>query len=256
MATPPQKSPPAKKAGFKPESRIAALKKSLGSDGFTPQPKPLIPLDSADAAMDRGKAVAGIAKHLIDRAPVPPEVTQELNGLAKNPLIADEWQLLQRVVLGSDAPTTAEDAAKESRRFMFEVEGPLARWTQSFHLRRLYELRVPATDLFRGADVVVLKGEAILKDWVSYGAREAPPPAPFPGARLVELPGFSVLFFAKSGEADMVVRLEAPLMRLRKLAPNLMAFFEQHFTQDLNVGPMGRSPKTLRAARAVTVSNG
>ncbi len=248
---PPPKPPPGKKPP--PHDQAAALRRRLTSDGFQAAPAPnqvaqaqVFGTDSA--ALDRSKAVAGIIKRLIGRAPISPELDRELLRVAKSPISGDEWQLIQRVVLSGPAPLTPQESKMESRRFVSEIEGPLARLANaSFHLRLLREKGCPESDLFRGADLVLAEGGKIYERMAEVNAM--PCKGPFPGARVVRLPTFGTLYFARHGEGDLIVRLEAPLEKMRLIAPLLMEFYEEHFVRDQNVGPMGCSPHTLRSGK-------
>lgn len=245
---PPPKPPPGKKTPA-PDSG-AALRRRLTADGFQAAAAP--PMAAAfgtdSAGLDRSKAVSGIIKRLISKAPITPELDRELLRVAKSPITGDEWQLLQRIVLSGPAPATPQEAKLESRRFVSEIEGPLARLANtSFHLRLLREKGAPESDLLRGADLVLCEGGKIYDRLAEINA--VPCKGPFPGARLVRLPTFGTLYFARYGDADLVVRLEAPLEKMRAMAPLLMQFYEKHFVGEQNVGPMGCSPRTLRSGK-------
>lgn len=245
----PPKPPPKKPTGTGLPAAAdtgARLRRSLTADGFQAAAATPMAL-SHGAAMDRWKAIAGISKKLNDRAKVSRELTQELDALAKSPMSGDEWQLLQRVILSGPAPTTDDEADAESRRFIHDVEGPLARVASSWHLRRLREAGALESELYRGADIVLEGGGHLHARLAEINS--IPGKGPFPGARLVRLTHFGVLYFARHGEKDLVLRLEAPLVQMRLLAPLLMKFFEEHFAKDQNVGPLGCSPLTLRSGK-------
>ncbi|HEY3445230.1 MAG TPA: hypothetical protein VGK67_02655 [Myxococcales bacterium] len=248
--------PPPKPPTKKPQQPdpAAALRRRLTSDGFQAapmQPSQAHVFGTDSAALDRSKAVAGIIKRLISKAKISPELDRELLRVAKSPISGDEWQLIQRIVLSGPAPETPQEAMTESRRFLHEIEGPLARLANSFHLRLLREKGAPESDLLRGADLVLAEGGKIYERLAEINA--APCKGPFPGARLVRLPSFGTLYLARFGEEDLIVRLEAPLAQMRTIAPLLMQFFEQHFVADQNVGPMGCSPRTLRSGKQAVV---
>ncbi len=249
MSPPPPKPPPGKKPP--PPDPAAALRRKLTSDGFQAAPAPMQLAQAQvfgtdSAALDRSKAVAGIIKRLISKAPVPPELDRELMRLAKSPISGDEWQLLQRIVLSGPAPQTPQESKVESRRFLSEIEGPLARLAKvSFHLRLLREKGCPESDLLRGADLILAEGGKLFERLAEVNA--APCKGPFPEARVVKLTNFGTLYFAPHGSEDLIVRLEAPLEKMRAMAPLLMQFYEKHFVGEQNVGPMGCSPRTLRS---------
>ncbi|MGC4118978.1 MAG: hypothetical protein QM765_31300 [Myxococcales bacterium] len=251
MPQPPPKPPPGKKP--QQPDQAAALRRRLTADGFQTAPAPMQLAQAQvfgtdSAGLDRSKAIAGIIKRLIGKAPVSPELDRELLRVAKSPISGDEWQLLQRVVLSGPAPASPQEAKMESRRFISEIEGPLARLANtSFHLRLLREKGAPESDLFRGADLVLAEGGKIYERLAEINA--APCKGPFPGARMVKLPSFGTLYLARHGEEDLVVRLEAPLERMRAIAPLLMQFYEKHFVGEQNLGPMGCSPRTLRSGK-------
>ncbi|MBI5542806.1 MAG: hypothetical protein HY901_02880 [Deltaproteobacteria bacterium] len=235
--------PPPKKPGAKPNP-ADALKRRLTSDGFQLDARPLMSLGIQTEALDRSKAIAGILKRLTDRAAVPPTLAGELDRVAKSAISGDEWQLLQRTVLSSPAPTGLEEVRQESRRFATELDGPLSRLVQSWHLRRLREAGVPLSPLLRGAEIVLVFGRYLYDPFVQTGAKPFESPrARFPDTHAVILKDFGTLFFAPAGAKDLWLRMGAPVSQLRKLAPQLITFWEQHFAQGQRVGPMGCSPK-------------
>ena len=246
--------PPPPKSPKKPQPNAPdALRRRLTSDGF--QAAPALPkgatfntFNTDSAGLDRSKAISGIVKRLISKGQkISRELDEELLRLAKSSISGDEWQLLQRIILAGPAPENPQDAKMESRRFLHEIEGPLARLANSYHLRLLREKGAPESDLLRGADLVLAEGGKLYERLAEINC--FPGKGPFPGARLVRLPSFGVLFFARHGEEDLIVRLEAPLAQMRTLAPQLMAFFEQNFAEGQNIGPMGCSPRTLRSGK-------
>ncbi len=238
MAPPPPKPP------NKPVP-AAARRASLAGDGFQDAPARPRGFEAQIASLDRSKAIAGIGYRLSSWAEIPRPLTEELEYLTKSRMTPDEWLLLQRVILSSPAPQNPAEAKAESRRFLSELEGPLARLASSFHLRRLRESGAPISELYRGADIVLLEGGRLVEPLSEIGAQ--PGEGPFPGSRVVQLPGFGVLYFAPFEQKNLALRLEAPLAQMRRLAPQLMAFFEEHFVKEQNVGPLGCSPRTLRS---------
>jgi predicted NAD/FAD-dependent oxidoreductase len=166
-------------------------------------------------------------------------------------ITGDEWNLMQRVVLAGPAPSDAQGIDRESRRFREELEGALSRISQSWHLRKLREAGLSLSELLRGADMVLVGAGQLFDVFAQIGGRAAE--KPFAHGLSVEMKDFGTLYFAKDGN-DCLVRLQAPVAQLRKIAPILMTFFHQHVVREQNVGPMGCSPCTFDSGNPVRVS--
>ena len=100
----------------------------------------------------------------------------------------------------------------------------------------------------------MVSGGARLYDELAPFAEPGPPAdKPFPATRRIEIPTIGVVYLGRPPGNETLVQISAHLSDLRAIVPRLMQFYEMQVVMGQNIGPMGCSPRTLRAANPVRV---
>jgi hypothetical protein len=236
--------PPPKKKKQAPDA-AAAVRRRLTTDGFEAVRRPSVEMELNSSATELAMATAGLTRRLSERATVPREVTEELLLLGRGAVVNPSWHQMLRFVLSPPAPETPQQIDEEARRILGQLETTQVRVMRSWAVLRTRGLGISEAHFFRGADIVVVGGAALLEEFKNNGATRPSGPGPFPDELCFDLPQFALVHCAVAPTGDALVRMSAHLVELRRAAPLLLEFFERNFVGKQNIGPMGLSPRTL-----------
>jgi hypothetical protein len=194
-------------------------------------------------------------KRLTGLGTSPEEVHWEIAQLIKGTMPHPYWHELLRVILAPPPPATPAEMEGDAKRIVEALQLPLGRLTRSRTqmLDRIRGLGVSACHFYRAADIVVGGGARLYDELLPLAAGEPAAAQPFPQTRRVDIPTLGTLLFGRPATDETLLRFSGHVSELRRAAPKLMEYFERLVVKDQNIGPMGISPRTLKANNPVRV---